>query len=384
MKRFVLLLCFFLAIAIAAAGYWFTEGTAPRLTDAQNPASRQHKPEAAIPVVLAQAKRMTLPVSFSTIGTIQPIASIAVTAQVSGTVSRVAVADGADVKQGDVLIELDARLIDTQIAQGQATVAKDQATITKAQRDLERINRLLANKFETQENAADAQTTLDLARATLASDQAGLHYLDIQREYYTIHAPVSGRIGTIAVKPGSTIVSGAQASPIVTINVFDPIYVAVGIPQKMVADLAEDKAQGVAKISLTIPGRTDKREGQVTAIDNSANAATGLVTVFASISNTPSVLWPGEIVNADVIFRDQPDALAVPNEAIQTNQQGSYVYAVDANARAHVKPVVIDRSMRGLTVIASGINEGDNVVTDGQLLLSNGALVSVKQAMEGQ
>jgi membrane fusion protein, multidrug efflux system len=186
------------------------------------------------------------------------------------------------------------------------------------------------------------------------------------------------------VKPGSTIVSGAQASPIVTINVFDPIYVAVGIPQKMVADLAEDKAQGVAKISLTIPGRTDKREEQVTAIDNSANAATGLVTVFASISNTPSVLWPGEIVNADVIFRDQPDALAVPNEAIQTNQQGSYVYAVDANERAYVKPVVIDRSMRGLTVIASGINEGDNVVTDGQLLLSNGALVSVKQAMEGQ
>jgi membrane fusion protein, multidrug efflux system len=384
MKRFVLLLCFFLAIAIAAAGYWFTEGAAPRLADAQNAATRQHRPEAAIPVVLAQAKRMTLPVSFSTIGTIQPIASIAVTAQVSGTVSRVAVADGADVKQGDVLIELDARLIDTQIAQGQATVAKDQATITKAQRDLERINRLLANKFETQENAADAQTTLDLARATLASDQAGLHYLDIQREYYTIHAPVSGRIGTIAVKPGSTIVSGAQASPIVTINVFDPIYVAVGIPQKMVADLAEDKAQGVAKISLTIPGLTDKREGQVTAIDNSANAATGLVTVFASISNTPSVLWPGEIVNADVIFRDQPDALTVPNEAIQTNQQGSYVYAVDANERAHVKPVVIDRSMRGLTVIASGINEGDNVVTDGQLLLSNGALVSVKQAMEGQ
>src|SRR5438034_8243399 len=103
MKRFVLLLCFFLAIAIAAAGYWFMEGTAPRLTDAQNAATHQHRPEAAIPVVLAQAKRMTLPVEFVTIGTIQPVASIAVTAQVSGTVSRVAVMDGAQVKQGDVL-----------------------------------------------------------------------------------------------------------------------------------------------------------------------------------------------------------------------------------------------------------------------------------------
>jgi len=381
MKRIILLLCFFLAIAAAAAGYWFSGGMSTRPADAQDAATRQHRPEAAIPVVLTQAKRMTLPIDFPTIGTIQPIASIAVTAQVSGTVSRVAIADGAQVKQGDVLIELDARLIDTQIAQAEATVAKDQANIDKAQRDLGRVNHLLASKVETLENAADAQTTLDLAKATLASDQAGLNNLRIQREYYTIHAPVTGRIGTVPVKPGSTIVDGAQASPIVTINVFDPVYVAVGVPQRMIADLAEDKAQGVAKISLTVPGRDDKREGPVTVIDNAANAASGLVTALASIPNSPEVLWPGEIVNVDVIFRDQPDALAVPNQAIQTNQQGSFVYAVDANQRAHVKPVVIDRTLSGMTVIASGLNEGDNVVTDGQLLLSNGALVSTKQAM---
>lgn len=381
MKRIILLLIFFLAIAVAAIGYWFSGGMSMRPADAQDAATRQHRPEAAIPVVLAQAKRMTLPVSFSTIGTIQPIASIAVTSQVSGIVSEVAVADGAAVKQGDVLIELDARLIDTQIAQGEAAVVRDQANITKAQRDLDRINRLLTNKFETQENAADAQTALDLAKATLASDQAGLENMQIQREYYTIHAPVTGRIGTVPVKPGSTIVAGAQASPIVTINVFDPVYVAVGIPQRLIADLAEDKAQGVAKVSLAVPGRSDKREGPVTVIDNAANAASGLVTALASVPNSPEVLWPGEIVNVDVIFRDQPDALAVPNQAIQTNQQGSFVYAVDASQRAHVKPVVIDRTLNGMTVIASGLNEGDNVVTDGQLLLSNGALVSTKQAM---
>lgn len=381
MKRFILLLCFFLAIAIAAAGYWFAGGTPTRPADAQDAATRQHRPETAIPVVLAQAKRMTLPIDFAAIGTIQPVASIAVTAQVPGTVSRVAVADGAQVTQGDVLIELDARLIDTQIAQAEATIAKDEATIAKAQRDLDRVNHLLASKVETRENAADAQTTLDLAKATLASDQAGLNNLRIQREYYTIHAPVTGRIGTVPLKAGSTIVGGAQASPIVTINAFDPIYVAVGIPQRMIADLAEDKAQGVAKVNLTVPGRNDKLEGPVIAIDNAANTATGLVTAFASIHNAPEVLWPGEIVNVDVIFRDEPDALAVPNQAIQTNQQGSFVYAVDAGQRAHVKPVVIDRTLNGMTVIASGLSEGDNVVTDGQLLLSNGALVSTKQAM---
>jgi multidrug efflux system membrane fusion protein len=382
MRRLVLLCCFFLAVAAGTFIYW-QNGTLMRGADAQDAARSRHGSNAAIPVVLAQARRMTLPVTFSTIGTIQPVASIAVTSQVSGIVAQVDVADGAEVKEGDVLITLDARLIDTQIDQAQATIAKDKANIDKAQRDLARINRLLSSKFETQENAADAQTTLDLAKATLASDEAASRNLAVQREYYTIHAPVSGRVGTIPVKPGSTIVAGAQASPIATVNVFDPIYVAVGVPQKMVADLAEDKAQGRARISLTVPGREDRLEGAVTVIDNAANAATGLVTAFATIANAPPVLWPGEVVNADVIFRDEADALAVPNQAIQTNQQGTYVYTVDGDQRAHVKPVMVARSMKGMTVIAQGLNEGDNVVTDGQLLLSDGASVSVKQAMQG-
>lgn len=381
MRRILLLLCFLAAIGAGWAGYWYLGGFAELVADAQT--APAHRTEAAIPVVLAEAKRMTLPISFTTIGTVQSIASIAVTSQVSGIVSKVAVADGADVKEGDLLIEIDARLIDTQIEEAQATLAKDQASIDKATRDLGRINKLLAGKFETPENAADAQTALDLAQATLQSDQAALHNLQVQREYYTIHAPVGGRVGTVPVKPGSTIVSGQQASPIVTINVFDPIYVAVGIPQKLVADLAEDKAQGVAKVSLTVPGRGETREGAVTAIDNAANPATGLVTAYATIANAPALLWPGEIVNVEVIFRDEPDQLTVPDEAVRTNQQGSYVYAVDAQQRAHMKPVTVARNVRGMTVIASGLKEGEQVVTDGQLLLSDGAQISVKQAMGG-
>lgn len=380
MKRLFLLLVLLIA---TGAFWWFTQGGGPmqqQSADAQTP---RHRPEAAVSVVLVQAKQMTLPLSFATIGTIEPIASIPVTSQVSGIVSKVAVNDGDEVKEGDVLIELDQRLIDAQIAEGQATLVKDQANIDKAVRDLARVNKLLAGKFETPENAADAQTVLDLAKATLQSDQAALQDLEVQREYYTIRAPVSGRIGTVPVKPGSTIVSGGQASPIVTVNSFDPIYVAVGIPQKMIADLAQDKAQGAARVSLTVPGRDDKRDGQVTVIDNAANQATGLVTVLASIANAPAVLWPGEIVNVEVVFHDQPNVVAVPNEAIRTNQQGTYVYAVDDQQRAHVKPVVVARSVKGLSVVASGLNAGDNVVVDGQLLLSDGALTSTKQAMVG-
>lgn len=148
MKRLVFLAGFFLAVATAALFYW--QGGLPmREAEAEATSQPRQARDAAIPVVLAQARRMTLPVVFSTIGTIEPTASILVTAQVSGMVSEVAVADGAEVKQGDVLIALDARLIDTQIDEAQAAIAKDNANIGKAQRDLDRINKLLINKFET-------------------------------------------------------------------------------------------------------------------------------------------------------------------------------------------------------------------------------------------
>lgn len=386
MKRLIMVLLLILVVGGAAAwsqGWipvaWTKSASNQDEGDKSNGKTHHHG-NAAIPVVLAQAKRMTVPLTFSTIGTIQPTASIAITSQVSGTVSAVDVADGAEVKQGDVLVEVDARLIATQIEQGQAAVVRDQANIDKAQRDLDRVNKLLNSKFETKENAADAQTVLDLAKATLLSDQAALHNLEIQKEYYTIHAPLAGRIGTVQVKPGSTIVAGAQASPIVTLNAFDPIYVAVGIPQKMIAELSEDKAKGLAKVSLAIPGLDEKRDGPVTVIDNTADAATGLITVLATISNSPALLWPGEIVNVEVNFHNEADALVIPGEAVQTNPQGNYVYTVDGDSKAHVSPVTIARNANGMAVVTRGLDEGVSVVVDGQLQLSEGALVSTKQA----
>ena len=157
------------------------------------------------------------------------------------------------------------------------------------------------------------------------------------------------------------------------LNVFDPIYVAVGIPQKMMADLAEDWAKGVAKVRLGVPGKDDEREGSITVIGNAAEQATGLIAVMASIRNAPAVLWPGETVNVDVIFHEEPNALVVPGDAVATNQQGNYVYTVDQTGHAHMSPVVIARNVNRMAMVASGLNEGDSVVVDGQLQLTDGA-----------
>jgi multidrug efflux system membrane fusion protein len=297
-------------------------------------------------------------------------------------VAAVKVADGAQVNQGDVIVEIDARLMDTQIEQAQAAIVRDNANIDKAKRDLSRIERLIKSKFETTENLANAQTALDLANATLTSDQAALHNLEVQREYYSIRAPVTGRIGLINVKPGAFVMANSPAGPIATLNSFDPIYVSVGIPQKMIAELAEDRDKGLAKVRLTVPGRDEQRDGPVSVIGNAAEPATGLVTVLASIKNDPPALWPNETVNVDVIFRDEPNALVVPGDAVATNQQGNYVYTVDETGHAHVSPVVVSRNVGTLAMVARGLNDGDRVVVDGQLQLSDGALVAVKQAMK--
>jgi multidrug efflux system membrane fusion protein len=339
-------------------------------------------PQNAVPVVIAAATRKTVPITFSTIGTVTATASIPLISQVSGMVAAVKVADGAKVNQGEVIVEIDARLIDTQIEQAQAAIVRDNANIDKAKRDLSRIERLIKSKFETTENLANAQTALDLANATLTSDQAALHNLEVQREYYSIRAPVTGRIGLINVKPGAFVMANSPASPIATLNSFDPIYVSVGIPQKMIAELAEDRDKGLAKVRLTVPGRDEQRDGPVSVIGNAAEPATGLVTVLASIKNDPPALWPNETVNVDVIFRDEPNALVVPGDAVATNQQGNYVYTVDETGHAHVSPVVVSRNVGTLAMVARGLNDGDRVVVDGQLQLSDGALVAVKQAMK--
>lgn len=393
MKRIASLIIFFGLVGAGAYAYrlhpeWIGQAVAligGKNTEARlsgEPGRSSRAQENAVPVVIAAATRKTIPITFSTIGTVTATASIPLISQVSGMVASVKVPDGAEMKQGDVIVEVDARLIDTQIEQAQAAIVRDNVNIDKAERDLSRIEKLIKSKFETTENLANAQTALDLAKAILTSDQAALHNLEVQREYYSIRAPVAGRIGLINVKSGEFVMANSLANPIATLDSFDPIYVSVGIPQKMIADLAEDRDKGLAKVKITIPGRDEQREGPVSVIGNAAEPATGLVTVLASINNDPPALWPNETVNVDVTFRDEPNALVVPGDAVATNQQGNYVYTVDHTGHAHVSPVVVSRNVGTMAMVERGLNDGDRVVVDGQLQLSDGALVAVKQAMK--
>jgi RND family efflux transporter MFP subunit len=194
--------------------------------------------------------------------------------------------------------------------------------------------------------------------------------------YCTIHAPISGRISQAAVKVGN-FVRSADTVPIATINQIAPIYVTFAVPQGNLPELRDALAEGDAPVEATVPGEEQRALGGVAMIENTVDPTTGMVTVRAKMPNNDELLWPGTLVSVAATVRVEDD-IVVPSDAVQVSQQGSYVYAVRDNV-ATVRQVTVARVLGEDTVIASGLDDGDVVVIDGHLQLSNGARVAIQQ-----
>ena len=335
----------------------------------------QQRPPTA--VVLAEIRRSPTEVRLDAIGAVQPAASVAVRPRVDSQVVEVPVKDGAAVKEGDVLIRLDSRQIEAQIKQAEAQVAKDRATVEQAERDAGRTADLVARGSGAQLAADNARTALQAARAVMAADQAALENLRVQQSYYTIRAPLSGRIGAIALKPGAVARQGEAAGALATINQMSPIYVAFTAPQNRLAELREAMAKGEARAFATPQGGTRTVEGKVAFIDNAIDPATGAITARALFENADEALWPGQFCNVRVVLRVEPDALLAPREAVMTGQTGTYVFVADGEV-ARMRPVKVARMQDEVAVLASGLEAGEKVIVDGQAMLTPDARISVR------
>ena len=260
-----------------------------------------------------------------------------------------------------------------QLAQVDAQTAKDEAQLAQAKRDLARAEDLLARKINTQVQRDIAATLTRVNEAQLAADKAQQpDPSQTQLSYTRIAAPVSGRIGSITAKVG-TVVRTADSGVIATVNQFDPIYIAFSIPQAALGPLHEAMAKGPVSVEARIPGRPIR--GTVTFIENTVDAVTGTVQVKASMPNAEEVLWPGAFVQVQLLLGEQADAVVVPSAAVQIGQDGPFVFVIKDN-KAQLKRVKVERIQGNLTVVASGVDPGEDVVTDGQLRLVNGAPVS--------
>jgi RND family efflux transporter MFP subunit len=333
-----------------------------------------------ISVEVAKAERKPVPVDVDANGTVTPISSVALKSRLETTIVAVHFEDGAKVNEGDLLFTLDSRQIDAQIEQAEGTLAKDQAQLEGALRDLRRYTDLVAKGATTQVNLDNAKTQSDTLNATIKADQAVLDNYKVQKSYTQIRAPFAGRISAANVKVGN-FVRPADVQPLAVINQMAPVYVTFAVPQRVLVDLREAMAKSGSRVIATVPGRQSSEEGKVAMVENTVDASTGMITVRGVMDNGNETLWPGTLVSTKLIIRTE-ESVVVPTIAVQRSQSGNFVFVVKDGA-AKVQPVKVDRTFQGYSVISEGLSGDESIVTDGQLLLSDGTRVEPRAKKAG-
>ncbi|HEY5128118.1 MAG TPA: efflux RND transporter periplasmic adaptor subunit [Bradyrhizobium sp.] len=353
-----------IGIALLVRGFWTTDGKAAR---------SQAQAAQVVPVETAIAVRKKVPVRLDALGSVTPMASVAIKARVDTTIVGVHFRDGASVKAGDLLFTLDCRAMAAQIVQTEGAIARDKAQLAGAERDVARYTDLVAKSATPVVNLDNAKTQSEVFGAAIKSDTGLLDNLKVQLSFCTVTAPISGRISAASVKIGN-FVRQADVTPMATINQMAPVYVSFTVPQKNLPDIRQAITAQTATVEAAVPGEPKRATGQVSMIENTVDSATGMATIRATMPNTDELLWPGTLVTAEMTLRTE-EAVVVPSSAMQVSQAGNFVFVVKDGV-AKVQPVKVARQVGGESVITSGLNGGETVVTDGQLLLSDGTHIS--------
>lgn len=333
-----------------------------------------------VSITVANAVKKKTPVKVEALGTVSPIASVAIKPRVDSEISQIRFSDGATVRAGDVLIKLDSRSIEAQIQAAEGLVARDQAQLEGAERDVRRYTELVSKNATPVTNLDNAKTQAAVYTAAKLADEGALANLRVQLSYTTIRAPISGRISAAAVKVGN-FVRSADTTPIATIIQVAPIYVTFSVPQKVLPDIRRALAAETATIEASVPGEQRKAAGTVTMIENTVDPGTGMVLIRATMPNTDEFLWPGTLVTAQITLREE-EAVTVPSAAIQVSQAGSFVFVVK-DGKAHVRHVKVARVVGTETALEEGVEDGEAVVTDGFLLLTDGSAVVPRSPKAG-
>ena len=336
------------------------------------------KAKPPVPVKVIRAVQKDVPIRIKTIGTIEPFTTVAIKSQVSGQIARLHFAEGSDVITGALLISIDPEPFLATLKQYEAALAKDQAQALFAREQAERYSGLLKEGIVTHDQYDLLRSNADSLAANLVADRAAIKNAKIQLEYCSIRSPLSGRTGTIALHAGNLV--KANDLPIVTINQISPIYATFSLPEKRLAELKQALAGGELKLEAVIPTEPGSSEvGTISFLDNSVNPATGTIKLKGVFANRGRKLWPGQFTDVVLTLASRQNAVVVPTQAIQTSQQGEFVYLVKPDNRVEMRRITSAGVAGEETVIGKGVAAGESVVVDGQLRLTPGALVTTKE-----
>jgi multidrug efflux system membrane fusion protein len=353
-------------------GYWAPVGAVAQ-------APKQTAPR-VVPVDVAVAMMKKVPVRIDLLGTVTPIASVAVKTRIDTEIVGVHFRDGSMVRTGDLLFTLDGRAIEAQVRQIEGQLARDKASLEGAERDLKRYTELVAKSATPVTNLDNAKTQVGVFSGAVKADEAQIDNLKVQLSYCSIRATIAGRVSMAAVKVGN-FVRQADLTPLATIIQTAPVYITFALPQRSLSDLRQSTNNETASIEAIVPGDPRRASGQVTMIENTVDINTGTVPVRATMPNADELLWPGTLVTVRLNFRDET-AVTIPNTAIQVSQVGSFVFVVKDGV-ASVQPVKVARVLDAEAIIESGLDGGETVVTEGQLQITNGSRVAPRAPKAG-
>jgi membrane fusion protein, multidrug efflux system len=333
---------------------------------------------------VAIAARRSVPIYLTGLGTVQPVVSVGIHSQVDGKLQEVLFTEGQHVKKGDVLAKIDPRLFQAALDQAKAKKAQDEAQLVAAQKDLTRFKTLQAKSFETEQNVDLQQAKVDQLKASIDADGAAIESAQTQLDYTTITAPSDGRVGVRLVDPGN-LVHASDAGAIVTLMLTQPAAVMFTLPARALDDVRQAMADGPVEVAaFDQDNRTLLGTGKLLLVDNTIDQATSTIKLKAMFANEDERLWPGEFVNARLLLALRRDVIAVPASAVQRGPQGLFTWVVTPEEAAAVRRIEIGPTTDNSTIITSGLNEGDRVVTDGQYKLQANAPVTVNaQARAG-
>lgn len=330
------------------------------------------------PVTVAVAESRSVPYELEATGTVEPVASAEVTAQVGGLVVATPLREGADVAVGATLVRLDARPFETAVVQAAAVLARDRARARTARLELERAETLARQQLLSAGELDDKRANAEALAATALADSADLARAKLDLAYATIRAPIAGRTGKLNVHVGDVVRANDPAAPVVTIHQLHPIRVRFTIPQSELGAVREERRRDVQVLVNSGGADSSWTEGRLAFVDNQVDASTGTLLLKGEFANRRSTLWPGAFARVRLRLKEDAGATVVPVSAIGNSQSGAFLWVVKPDTTVEMRSVTVGRTWNGLTVVSKGVQPGETVVTDGQVRLSPGARATIR------
>ena len=390
-------------------------------------------PPRAVPVMVGTVIQREVPVQIRVIGNVQAYSTVTVKSIVGGEISQVHFAEGQDVKKGDLLFSIDPRPLEAALRQAEANVARDMAQVSQVEADLAKnmalvkqvdanierdtaqaenarveakryesliekqvVSRQQYDQFRTNAEALEAtvrsdraakdsaeaavrssKAALESVKAAVRADQAAVDNARVQLSYCFIRSPMDGRTGNLLVQRGNVV--KANDISLLTINQVNPIYVVFSVPEQNLPEIKKYMTGGSLRVEALPPNDTGTAEqGVLTFIDNAVDKTTGMILLKGTFANKERRLWPGQFVNVVLTLTTQPNAIIVPSQAVQNGQAGQYVFVMKPDLTVELRLMVVSRTLGNESIVEKGLQDGEKVVTDGQLQLVPGAKVEIK------